>query len=221
MQSFLITVGLVSIRLLAEIDMNPKKHASTDHPIHELISDRWSPYAFAERSVSPNDLRSLLEAARWAPSSYNEQPWSYLVATREQPADFQRVLSCLVEGNRAWAQAAPVLALGCSSLLFKLNGQPNAAALHDLGLASGNLCLEATARGLLVHQMIGILPDKAREVFQIPEGVQPLTGLAIGYAADPGTQPDNLQQRDLAPRSRKKLAEFVFGPRWGTASELV
>src|SRR5438309_679557 len=132
------------------------RRAATDHPVHELIAERWSPYAFADRPVSKDDLLSLFEAARWAPSSYNEQPWGYLVATRDDPEGFARLLSCLVEGNQVWAKAAPVLALGCTRLTFARNGQPNAAALHDLGLAAGNLCLEATARGLAVHQMIGI-----------------------------------------------------------------
>jgi nitroreductase len=201
--------------------MNPHKEASPAHPVHELIAKRWSPYGFADRPVSSDDLRSLFEAASWAPSSYNEQPWRYIVATKDNPADFERLLSCLVEGNQVWAKAAPVLALGCTSLFFTKNGKPNAAAVHDLGLAAGNLCLEATARGLHVHQMIGILPDKAREVFHIPEGVQPLTGLAIGYAADPNTLPDKLRERDLAPRTRKPLAEFVFGGAWGTAADVV
>jgi len=194
--------------------------AATDHPVNELIAKRWSPYAFADRSVSEKDLWSLFEAARLAPSSYNEQPWSYLVATRDQKEEFERLLSCLVEGNQAWAKFAPVLALGCTSLKFERNGQPNAAAQHDLGLASGNLVLEATTRGLAVHQMIGILPDKARQLYQIPEGVQPLTGLAIGYAGDPGRLPEQIRQRDQARRARKPTTAFVFGGKWGTASKL-
>ena len=198
--------------------MNQHKVAAPAHPVHELIAKRWSPYGFADRPVSIDDLRSLFEATRWAPSSYNEQPWSYIVATKENPAEFERVLSCLVDANQAWAKAAPVLALGCTSLLFTLNNKPNPAAIHDLGLAAGNLCLEATARGLYVHQMIGILPDKAREVFHIPERVQPVTGLAIGYAANPKNLPEKLRERDLAPRTRKSLAEFVFGGQWGTAA---
>src|SRR5262249_24197399 len=134
--------------------MSSLKEATPDHPIHEILARRWSPYAFADRPVSKADLLSLFEAARWAPSSYNEQPWSYIVATRDEPAEFERVLSCLVEGNQAWAKAAPVLAIGCTKLVFALNGKPNAAAVHDLGVAAGNLCAEATARGLYVHQMI-------------------------------------------------------------------
>lgn len=201
--------------------MKSPKEASPDHPIHELLAKRWSPYGFADRPVSRADVQSLFEAARWAPSSYNEQPWSYIIATREYPAEFERVLSCLVEGNQGWAKAAPVLALGCTSLNFSKNGKPNAAAIHDLGLAAANLYVEATSRGLFVHQMIGILPDKAREVFQIPEGVQPVTALAIGYPADPNTLPEPIKQRDTAPRSRKRLSEFVFSGKWGSSSGLV
>src|SRR4029079_6439643 len=127
---------------------------------------------------------------------------------------------CLVQGNQAWARDAPVLALGCTSLYFALNGKPNAAAVHDLGLASASLTCEATARGLFVHQMIGILPDRARELYRIPEGVQPLTGLAIGFAADAATPPERLRERDLSPRQRKPLAQFVFGGEWGSAARL-
>ena len=189
--------------------MTMHKHAMPDHPIHELIASRWSPYALAERPVSDDDLRSLFEAARWAASSYNEQPWSYIVATKSNPAEFERLLSCLVEGNQPWAKAAPVLALGCTNLHFARNDKPNAAAIHDLGLASATLTIEATARGLSVHQMIGILPDMARELYGIPEGVQPLTGLAIGYVADPNILPDAYKPRDLAPRQRKASCRFV------------
>ncbi len=197
------------------------KTAVTDYPVHPLIAERWSPYAFQDRAVSDADLCALFEAARWAPSSYNEQPWSYLVATKADPAEFQRLLSCLVETNQAWAQAAPVLALGIASLNFSRNGKVNRAAVHDLGLAAGNLLVEATARGLVVHQMIGILPDRAREVYAIPEGREAWTGLAIGYQGNAAQLPEALRGRDLAPRQRKPLQEFVFGSKWGEALPLV
>lgn len=200
--------------------MNERKRATPDFPIHELIANRWSPYAFSDRSVSDSDLRSVFEAARWAASSYNEQPWAYIVATKADRDEFERLLSCLVEGNQAWAKAAPVLAIGCTNLRFARNGKPNSAAIHDLGLASANLLFEATSRGLFVHQMIGILPDKAREIYHIPEGVQPLTGLAIGYATDSNSAPEAFRERDQTPRSRKPLAEFVFGKEFGTASNI-
>jgi len=197
------------------------KEASPDHPVHELIARRWSPYGYSERDVSESDLRSLFEAARWAASSYNEQPWRYIVATKKDAAEFERLLSCLVEPNQAWAKSAPVLALAVASLKFSRNDKPNAVAIHDLGLAAGNLSLEATARGLLVHQMAGILPDKARETYAIPEDFQPLTAIAIGYPADLETLPDAIKERDVAPRQRKPLGELVFAGQWGKTSGLV
>jgi nitroreductase len=198
-----------------------EKRASIDYPISELIAERWSPYAFDNRLVPDADLRSLFEAARWAPSSYNEQPWSYIVATRDNSEQFQRLLSCLVDANQVWAKAAPVLALGVVSLKFARNAKDNRAAVHDLGLASGNLVLEATARGLFVHQMIGILPDRAREVYGIPEGYEAWTGLAIGYRGDPMSLSDLLRERERTPRQRKPLHEFVFNGKWGNPSPLV
>ena len=200
--------------------MNTKK-AVTDYPILPILAERWSPYGFEERPVAAADLRSLFEAARWAASSYNEQPWNYLVATRENSPEFGRLLSCLVETNQAWAKAAPVLVLGVVNLRFAKNNQDNRAAVHDLGLAAGNLVVEATTRGLSVHQMIGILPDKAREVYQIPEHFEAWTAMAIGYKADPAKLPDALKERDLSPRQRKPLSEFVFTGQWGQPSPLV
>jgi len=192
------------------------KHANTEYPIQDFVAKRWSPYGFADREVPETDLRALFEAARWAASSYNEQPWSYIVATRAQEAAFARLLSCLAETNQSWANAAPVLALGVAKLRFERNGKPNRVALHDLGLASGNLVAEATARGLSVHQMAGILPDRARELYAVPEGSEVVTGIAIGYAGDPEAYPEEIRVRDLTPRERKPQREFVFGEAWGT-----
>jgi nitroreductase len=197
------------------------KQAATDHPILKLLAERWSPYGFEQRQVPEVDLRSLFEAARWAASSYNEQPWNYLVATRENPAEFERLLSCLAEANQDWAKRAPVLVLGIVSLRFAENKKDNRAAVHDLGLAAGNLVVEATARGLAVHQMIGILPDKAREIYQIPEHFEAWTAMAIGYRADPADLADALQKRDLTPRQRKHLSKFVFTGHWGRPLPLV
>ena len=202
-------------------ELERAKRVAADHPIQELIAQRWSPYAFDSRPVSRVDLRSPFEAARWVGPSYNEQPWSYIVARKQQPEEFGKLLSCLVEGNQAWAKAAPVLALGVASLNFKLNGKPNKAAIHDLGLAACSLTFEATARGLMVHQMIGILPDGARELYGIPQGYEAVTGLAIGYLGDPSQLPEKLRQRDMVLRTRKSLKDFVFGGKWGTASTLV
>ena len=196
-------------------------NATTDYPIHELIAKRWSPYCFDERSVTDEDLRSLFEAARWAPSSFNEQPWSYVVAKKENSEEFTRLLSCLVEVNQVWAKAAAALALGITSLKFARNGKPNPAAIHDLGLSNGNLVLEATARGLSVHQMIGIFPNKAREIYEVPEGYEPMVAIAIGYAGERKDLPQELAERDIARRPRKPLKEIIFGGKWGTTADLV
>ncbi len=198
------------------------KIAETEHPVHELIAQRWSPYAFdATRTVATDDLLALFEAARWAASSYNEQPWRFIVATKADPAEYGKVLSCLVEPNQQWAKNAPVLFLTIIHEHFERNGKPNGVALHDLGLAMGNLTLEATTRGLAVHQMGGILPDKAREIFNVPEGYKVATGVAVGYAADPVTLSDDLKKRETAPRSRKPLSDLLFEGNWGAAAKFL
>ena len=197
------------------------RKAPTDHAIQDILAERWSPYAFADRDVDDGDLRSLFEAARWAASSYNEQPWSYVVARRADAEAYACVLSCLVEANQAWAKAAPVLALGVTRTRFTRNDKPNKAAAHDLGLASGNLSAEATARGLVVHQMIGIDPERARSEFSIPDHSDALTALAIGYAGDPQSLDEAMRPRDTSPRSRKTLAEFVYSAAWGEAAPFV
>jgi len=196
------------------------KKASPDHPIQKLLADRWSPYSFADRPVADADLCSMFEAARWAASSYNEQPWTYFVATRRDSGEFERLLSCLVPDNQAWAKAAPVLVLCVVSLKFSKTKKDNRAAVHDLGLASANLVVEATSRELSVHQMIGIIPEKARELYQIPEYFAAWTAMAIGYKAHSDELHDGLHERDLAPRQRKPIGQFVFNGSWGRTASL-
>lgn len=196
------------------------KHARPDHPIAAVLAERYSPYGYDPRPLPAADLRSLFEAARWAPSAFNEQPWRYLVAVRQDEAEFARLLGCLTDTNQQWARHASALAVGVASRTYARNGKPNGTALHDLGLAAASLTVEATVRGLAVHQMGGILPDRVRELYRVPEGFQPLTALAIGYAADPATLPEALRQRDTAPRTRRPQAEFVFGGSWAVAAAL-
>ncbi|MES1944776.1 nitroreductase [Salinisphaera sp. PC39] len=191
------------------------KQADADHAIHPLLAGRWSPYGFTARMPPASDLAALFEAARWAASSYNEQPWRYLVATRDEPRAHARLADCLVAGNRAWAVDAPVLALGVVARRFEGNGEPNRAAEHDLGAASASLTFEAAARGLHVHQMIGIEPETARQAMAIPDGYDAFTALAIGYRASPETLTDKLRERDLRPRQRRPQSGFVFGAAWG------
>jgi len=196
------------------------KTAESRYPIHELIAERWSPRAFADRDVEREKLGSLLEAARWAASCFNEQPWSFFVAPRDRTEDFERLASCLVEGN-AWAKSAPVLMLSVAKLAFDRNGKPNRHALHDVGLAAANLTLQAQALGLSVHQMAGFHVGRAREVLAIPDGFEPVAMIAIGYRGDPDSLPDPLKERELTPRLRKQLDAFVFGSGWESPAALL
>jgi len=192
-----------------------QKAAVTDHPVHELIRSRWSPRAFSDKSIPDEVLRSLFEAARWAPSSNNEQPWAYIVATKDDTANFEKVLGTLVEFNVGWAKNAAALAIAVSKLTFAKNQSPNRNAQYDTGAATALLSVEATARGLVVHQMAGFDPQKARQSFAIPEEWDAIAALAIGFPGDPDSLPPKLKDRELAPRTRKPIGEFVMTGSWG------
>lgn len=198
-----------------------EKRANTDHPIHEILAQRWSPRAFADRPVEREKLLRLFEAARWAASSFNEQPWRFIVGTRDEPEQYEKVLSCLNEYNRQWASLAPVVMLGLTKKTFSKNGKPNRVHQHDLGLAMGNLVAQATAEGLFVHQMAGIEPDKVREVFNVPDDFEPQTGCAIGYVGDASLLPESFREAEVSPRERKPLEAFVFANAFGEPAAFV
>jgi nitroreductase len=198
-----------------------QKPAVTDALIHEVIRNRWSPRAFSEQPVQPEILRSLFEAARWAPSSNNEQPWAYLVATKDDAENFAKLLGVLVEFNVNWAKHAPVLALSVAHLKANRDGKPNRVALHDVGSATAQLTFEANTRGLLVHQMAGFDAEKARQTFAIPPDWEPVAAMAIGYPGNPDSLPDKLRERELAPRTRKPTSEFVMTGSWGHTAPFV
>jgi nitroreductase len=198
-----------------------EKLADTTYPIEPLLKQRWSPRAFADRPVEIDKLLSLWEAARWSASCTNQQPWYFIVATREEKAEYARLLSCLRDNNQLWAAQAPVLMVSVAKLAFDMNGQPNRYAFHDVGLAVANLIVQATALGLCVHQMAGFYPDKVREIYDVPDGFEPVAGIVLGYPGDPATLPEDLQQRELAPRTRNPLESFVFQGVWGETSPLV
>ena len=191
-----------------------EKPAPANYPIEDEIKRRWSPRAFSDRMVESEKLLSLLEAARWAPSSYNEQPWYFLVTTKDNEADYQKMLSCLVEGNQQWARTAPVLMISVAKLVFAKNGKPNRHAFHDVGLAVASMIFEATDLDLFVHQMAGFSPAKVRELYAVPEEFEPVAAIAIGYGVDADEVPDDLKEREAAPRERKPLASFVFQGTW-------
>ncbi len=195
-----------------------QKPAPTDYPIHELLRERWSPRAFSQQPVPSEVLRSLFEAARWAPSSSNEQPWAFLVGTKDDQEFHAKLVSTLVEGNQVWAKDAPVLGIAVSKLAFARSNHPNRNAFYDTGAALADLTVEATSRGLFVHQMGGFDPHKAVELFSIPTGEEPIAAFVIGYPGDPQSLPENLRERELAPRTRKPLSEFVMSGSWGQAA---
>jgi nitroreductase len=197
------------------------KKAKTDYPIHKLVKRRWSPTAFSDRSIEREVLRSLFEAARWAPSSSNDQPWYYIIAEREDKDEFGKLLSCLTEGNLNWARYAPVLALGVARTRFEKNDKPNRHAFHDLGAASMSIALEAAARGLYIHQMAGILPVKARDLYLIPDKFEVVSAIAIGYLGNGDILPGKYLERNRKPRHRRKLSETVFGGNWGKSHPLL
>lgn len=199
--------------------MKPQKPAETAYPIHELISRRWSPRAYSDKPVDAATIGSLLEAARWAASSNNEQPWRFMVATKAQPAEFAALLDCLKESNQVWAKQAPVLMLSVAKHTFD-DGSANRHALHDVGQAAANLAIQATALGLVVHQMAGFSVEKARASFKIPDDFEPVAVLAIGYQGDAEQLPDRLRERETAPRSREPLATMVFSGTWGQPASL-
>lgn len=180
--------------------------------IEDPIRQRWSPRTFSNKPVECRDLRALLEAARWAPSSFNEQPWRFIVADDPESETHSRVAEMLTEHNRDWAADAPVLMLTFARRRFERNDRPNPHARHDVGQAVAQMSIEAVSRGIFVHQMAGIREDAILEAFDIPDIFEPVTGLAIGYPPDDdGTggarQPD---------RQRHSIQEIAFDGRWGT-----
>ena len=191
------------------------KPAPVDHRVHEIIQGRWSPRIFADRAVARETLLSLLEAARWAASCFNEQPWSFIVATRDDREAYEALLECLSPGNQGWAHTAPVLMLSVARLAFSHNANPNRHAYHDVGLASANLALQAAAMGLGMHMMGGFDRERARELYAIPDGFEPVAAIALGYPEALEAIPEDMREATLRPRQRKPLGDFVFARRWG------
>jgi len=197
------------------------KPAPVDHPIEEILKRRWSPRAFSDRIVERDKLQRMFEAARWAASSFNEQPWSFIVATKEKPDEYAALLSCLTEKNQQWARRAPVLMVSVAKLNFEKNGKPNRHAFHDVGMAVSNLIVQATALGLYVHQMAGFSVETVRETYGVPEGFEPVAAVAVGYPDDPNVLPEQFRQQEVGPRQRKPIDSFIFEAMWGETSPLV
>ncbi len=195
------------------------KRAQTLVPIHELIARRWSGRAFdPDKSIHRAQLLALLEAARWAPSCFGEQPWHFLVWDRfRSEFGWQKAFDCLAPGNQLWAMNAPVLILSLATLEFRQRGTRNRWAHYDTGAAAENLCLQAAAMGLMAHQMGGFESDRTRASFAIPDGYEPMAMIAVGHPGPETILDGELRERELAPRTRMALGENFFEDRWGAS----
>jgi nitroreductase len=185
-----------------------RQHRKPDHPIHPLILNRWSPRAMSGEAISEDELNALLEAARWAPSSYNAQPWRYIYAKTGTPV-FEHFIELLVDSNKQWASKAAILGVSISKKTFEHNGKPSVTHAYDTGAAWENMCLEGTSRDLDVHGMEGFDYEKARSTLEIPDDYEILAMFAIGKHAPKESLPPSLQQRE-APGVRKKIEEFAM-----------
>jgi nitroreductase len=196
-----------------------QKTAETSVQIIDPLKNRWSPRAFADKAVESEKLKALFEAARWTMSGYNAQPWRFIVGVKGDD-NYENVLNSLNEWNQKWAQSAPVLLLVVGEKISSFNGKENGTYKYDCGAAAAMLTAQASALDLYCHQMGGILPDKAREIFKIPAEFEPLTGMAIGYMGELSRIDESYHEDELKPRSRKALSEIVFGASWGEGKSL-
>jgi nitroreductase len=185
------------------------KHAPDAAGVEDLIRQRWSPRTYADKEIPAAELKRLFEAARWAASSSNEQPWRFLVGRRGDET-YQKIFNALVEFNQTWARSAPVLILAVAKKTFTEKGTPNRYGLHDTGAAMANLALQATADGLHTHSMAGFDNEQMRASFAIPSDYELGAVTAIGYFGDPENLPEHLRKMEVSPRQRKPLDEFVF-----------
>ncbi len=186
---------------------------STPKVIDSNILNRKSHFSFSQNPVEEEHLLLLFEAARFAPSSFNAQPWRYIYA-RKNDADYPKLLNLLAESNKVWASSAPILILSFAQVFDLKNNRANRFAFHDLGLSTANLLAQATSLGLATHPMGGYDVERAKEVFRIPEGFEPGAMIALGYPGDSSTLAEDLQKRNNAPRMRKELSETVFKGSW-------
>jgi nitroreductase len=183
--------------------------------VHELIRARWSPRSYSPQDVPDQDLRTVLEAAEWAASSNNEQPWRFLIARKSaDQAAFEKFLHLLVEGNQLWAHSAPILIIMAAKRTFTNSNSPNYYALHDTGAALANFMLQATALGLHAHGMAGFDHQRARQELAIPDDYEIAAAVALGYRDSPDKLSEKHVKSELAARQRKPLSEIAFGASW-------
>jgi nitroreductase len=201
--------------------MISRKRANVKYPVQELVAERWSPRAFSEKPVEKEKIRSLLEAARWSPSAGNQQPWRFFIGFHGDET-WMKIFESLDDGNKIWVKPVPVLILAIGEKNYTRKGKQisNSYYAYDTGQAAAWLTTEAASHGLHVHQMGGFNPETVAGLFAIPGDFQPLTVIALGYLADPSVLPEDLKERELAPRNRKNFGELVFSGKFGQKSNL-
>lgn len=200
--------------------MAMRKPAKTGQPIHELLHERWSPRAFQDKPVPGDVLASLFEAARWAASCNNAQPWRFVVALKEDAEEYKKLLGCFNDRNQSWAYQAPVLMITCADKNLP-DGRSSNYGFYDTGAAMAQLTVQASMHGLVVHSAQGIDPDKIIETYGVPDDFRVCTGVAIGYQGEADTLPDDYAKREILPRDRKPLTELVFTGAFGKTSKVV
>jgi nitroreductase len=195
------------------------KPAITQLPIDTTLANRWSGRAYdAAKGVTHAQVITLLEAARWAPSCFGDQPWRFIVWNKgSDAASWQQAFDCLVPGNQDWVKNSPLLLLICADTLFGQNQMSNRWAQYDTGAAAENLCLQAASMGLMAHQMGGFDADKTRKEFNIPEQYTLMAMVAVGYPADIATLAGEALAKETAERVRKPLSDLFFDAAWGNS----
>ncbi len=192
-----------------------KKNAPTNYVVHPLIEGRWSPRAFEDQPISEQQIRSIFEAARWSPSSRNEQPWRFIVASRlSHPKEFKNILTALDESNQGWAVRASMLAVSFAKKDFEHDNSVNSHSWYDVGLATAQMTVQASQFGISIHQMAGFDEAKIRADFKVPDNYEAIVSMALGFVGNPKTLSPELEKRERAPRVREPQTAFVFGKRW-------
>jgi len=190
------------------------KVAETEYPVIDLLKNRWSPRAFSSDPIEEEKIISLFEAARWAPSCFNDQPWSFIIFKNENREEFEKIIEILSPRNQLWAKNAPLIMLSVARINFERNGKLNRHAFHDVGSAVTNLTLQATAMDLYVHQMAGFDAEKAKVLFNIPEGFEPVAAIAIGYYGNQDDLSEEFIKSENSKRNRRPIDDFVYVGEW-------
>lgn len=192
------------------------KKANTSFSINTILENRWSPRAFADKKVDKETLQRILEACRWSPSCFNEQPWQFIIGQKNSyQSTYDKILNSLTTSNQVWAKTADILMLACGRKYFKQNNKENNYTRYDVGQSVAHLTFQAMTEGVFVHQMAGFSVAKVIEEFNIPSEVEPISVIALGYLGSPDILPTNLKEKEIGERNRQALELIFFTEEYG------